>query len=874
MTDDRIKILHELVRDGSDETAAITGAILDAIPDFVYVKDVSKRYRLFNRSFCRWLGVAPEEISGADAGRFHSPVIASIFESEDDRVLAGESIIGIEEFVARPGERGRWFRKSKTPLRDASGKVIGIVCVGTDIGELKAAEEHVRRQETIARLSLDAARLTAWEWDVEREEVRYSGDIRELLGFDPGPAHMPVDEAMLLIHENDRPRMIEAAQRSTESGEDYAVEFRSAAPGQEHRTFVTRGRSERSDSGRPTRVYGVTWEITRLKQSEHRLVESERLHRLLFESAPMPLWVYDRESLRFLAVNDAAIERYGYSRDEFLAMTLKDIRPPEDVSRLLAVTLQNSVNRLQPTIWRHRRKNGEVFWVEVTSHGIEFDGRDARIVLATDVDERENAARELREAEAKYRALFEQSPDGVVLIDPLSERILDANRALCTMLGRTKDSLVNQPLSMIECDLANGTLRIASSDPGHDEFETFLGHASGRRVAASVTVRRLTLAGEPRLHVVIRDMTERHRIEARLRESQKLEAVGRLASGVAHDFNNLLSAIFAYVGLARSSAASRDPALAAALDGLDAASVQAAGVSRSLLTFARRSTPQVVPLDLVSVLRDATKLVRASLPANINVQLQTPPTAVRIRGDGVQLMQALVNLALNARDAMPTGGTLSFVLGAPTPAADGSHFTLLRVVDSGSGMTPEVQARAFEPFFSTKPPEDGTGLGLAIVRGIVESHGGLISVTSDPGRETAFEIRLPCEPARPAVESIHALATPRALILAVASTRVRQVLASALRSDGHLVHEAGDLASLQQLQASHAGQIDATIVDADPSGPPVCTAREAEAAVRSGRLILLWSGPLDLRSAATILRKPFQVADLVAALAGDTATRE
>ena len=351
-------------------------------------------------------------------------------------------------------------------------------------------------------------------------------------------------------------------------------------------------------------------------------------YQLLFDANPSPMWVYDVETLAFLAVNDAAVAAYGYSREEFLAMTIADIRPAEDVPALLATVAQFGQAPTVSTGSRHRKKNGTVIAVEISARPLRFGGRRAELVLPHDV-------------------------------------------------------------------------------------------------------------------------TARLRLEEQLRQAQKMEAVGRLAGGVAHDFNNLLTAIVGYseIGLLRRDL---DDELRHDLEEIHLAGERAATLTRQLLTFSRKQVVMPQALDLGTVVVDLGRMLRRLIGEDIELQTSTHPGAVTIKADRGQIEQVLMNLSVNARDAMPSGGRLSIEV-APVYVDDTSakqhldvptgEYVMLAVTDTGTGMDKETRQRLFEPFFTTKG--NGTGLGLATVYGIVKEAGGTIWVYSELGRGTTFKVYFP-----------------------------------------------------------------------------------------------------------------------------------
>ncbi len=354
-------------------------------------------------------------------------------------------------------------------------------------------------------------------------------------------------------------------------------------------------------------------------------VESDRTRaqtQMLFEASPTPMWVYDFETLRFLAVNDATVERYGYSHEQFRSMTIKDIRQPEDIPLLLAdIQSHGGAGSRQAKEWRHRLADGSMIDVEVTTGRIDFEGRHAVLVVSHDV-------------------------------------------------------------------------------------------------------------------------SERKRLERRLTDAEKMEAIGRLAGGVAHDFNNLLTVISGYTEILLARDGGEE------LEEIGRAARQAAGLTRQLLAFSRRQVLHPTVLDLNEIVSGMESMLHRIIGDDVSVGTRLAVDLAPVEADRAQLERVILNLAANARDAMPHGGALTLETrnveldGYGEDDLSGPH-VLLAVTDTGFGMDEEVRSHLFEPFFTTKEGGEGTGLGLATVFGVVKQSGGGIYVYSERGSGTTFKIYLP-----------------------------------------------------------------------------------------------------------------------------------
>ena len=561
-----------------------------------------------------------------------------------------------------------------------------------------------------------------------------------------------------------------------------------------------------------------------------RLRESEASYRRLFEVNPHPMWVYDLESLRFLVVNEAAVRRYGYSRQEFRALTIRDIRPPEDVPALLANVARVGRGLDNAGLWRHRRKDGSIIDVEITSHTLEFDGRRAELVQAVDVTDRrrtEDTLRWLHRAiEQTDDAVFLTDLDGeIAFVNPGFEKLY--GHAASEALGQTPRLLKSGEMSDDHYAALWHTLRA-----GRNYRATHLNRTRDGRlvtVDASITVLR-SPSDEPLGYVAIQhDITKRRRLEeerraleAQLVQAQRFEALGTLAAGVAHDFNNLLAIV-----LGHAAALARRPddpaAVSRGAESIRLAGERGAGLVRQVLTFARPSEAPAGVVDAWAVAAEVERMLRDLLPRNITMSVSPDPGRAWVRCDHTQLHQALLNLCLNARDAMPSGGTLSLCVARTTrarartycPEATAEEYVELSVVDSGIGMSVERRRRVFEPFFTTKPAGRGSGLGLAVVYGIARAHGGGAAVDSAPGRGSSFRLFLPLSLAPPPARIASAAApdSGRTILFAEDEEMVSEVVGAWLRDAGHRVVAARDGEDAVARFRERRGAIDLVVCD-------------------------------------------------------------
>jgi len=406
------------------------------------------------------------------------------------------------------------------------------------------------------------------------------------------------------------------------------------------------------------------------------------------------------------------------------------------------------------------RKDGRIVWAHRSISPVRAPDGTPIVFVAqvTDITARRRAEQALRASEERFRTLFESSPYGMNVVDG-EGRVIEANAALADMLGYTRAELLRMRfVDFTHPEDAERQLKLhrelMSGDRASYELEKRCIHADGSLVSIHLTAFSLP-NGTGRPSVVIglsADVTERRALEEQLRQSQRIEAIGQLAGGVAHDFNNILTAIRSYSDIVEAALpAEPDDRIVMSIDGIQHASERAAKLTQQLLAFGRRQVLAPASLNLNAVVSDQAPLLARLLGDDIEIRLSLDPDITSVTMDAGQLTQVLVNLAVNARDAMVRGGgqltirTENVMLedALTSTARLNGPYVLLAVGDTGVGMDADTLGRAFEPFFTTKEQGHGTGLGLSTVLGIVEQSGGRITAYSEPGIGTTFKVYLP-----------------------------------------------------------------------------------------------------------------------------------
>ena len=574
-----------------------------------------------------------------------------------------------------------------------------------------------------------------------------------------------------------------------------------------------------------------------LRHSEQKIRESESRLRMLVEQMPAVMWSTDRD-LRFLSSEGSALQYLGLAPGEIVGKTLYEFFGTDDrdflpIARHLRALAGESVAYVQD--WQGRVYESYVEPMYDKNRAIV-----GCVGLALDVTERHRAEIAGKQSEAREHAILETALDAIVSVDEAS-RIVEFNPAAEQMFGYTREEALGKELAAL---LIPGHLRDShrqgfqrymttgeSRVVGH-RVETTAMRKDGTEFPVELAITRVPLDGPIRFTGFIRDLTDRKKTEAALREreeqlrqSQKMEAIGTLAGGVAHDFNNILTAIVGYAGLLQRNAPSPDGVRKAA-EVMEKAARRGASLTQQLLGFARKGKNQSIPVDLAATVEEVIGLLQRTIEKDITIHRAYGVPRAVVVGDPDQIQQVVLNLAVNARDAMPHGGELTVEISAVDlseadcqcqPGTKPGPYIRLALTDSGCGIPPEVLGRIFEPFFTTKELGKGTGMGLAMVYGIVQNHGGAIGVRSVVGMGTTVEVHLPTGPDLPMLESAPAAGEARAgsgrILVVDDEESVREVAVDVLRNLGYDVVPAASGAEAVRYFADAHAVVDAVLLD-------------------------------------------------------------
>jgi len=644
-------------------------------------------------------------------------------------------------------------------------------------------------------------------------------------------------------------------------------------------------------------VMSVTVDVTERKRAEEALRESEAFRRRLFDTSRLPMVVMDAATSRFLDCNPAAAQAYGLSsREAVLGKTPLEVSAPvqydgvssaEKARWYLEKALADGSVVFE---WRHQRPDGEIWDAEV--HLMVFKSGERRLMQFSllDITRRKQATDALAESEEKFRILFDLAPYAISLVD-MEGRIVDINQEGCHSLYLDREQIIgrlqDEVFKTTDAEYSDRIKRklMAQRCLTNEEVELVVSSNGARRVVL-YSSRILPLAGRPCVISVTIDITEQKTLEANLLRMQRVESVGRLANGVAHDLNNILTPILMAADLL--SRPGMDPEDQEYVQLIESSARRGTDIIKQLLLYSRGGDGKRRDLDLNKLMRETTRMVQETFPKSISLKVRASEQLWPISGDATQIHQVLLNLCVNARDAMAETGTL--VVGAENveldeasaqvnPEVKAGAYVALRVTDTGAGIPPEILDKIFDPLFTTKPVGQGTGLGLATVLGITKSHGGFVEVQSRMGEGTQFTVYLPASRDGRGSESPESTPITRRgagqwILVVDDEEPIRRAARRALEANGYRVATASDGRESVALYALRKPAFQVVVLDMwMPFMDGVATIRQLaklDPAVR----ILATSGLPEMRTQAlqtdpvvkAFLPKPWNPHELLAAL--------
>lgn len=846
------------------------------VPAPIAMLDRDLRYLQVSR---RWL--TDYRLGDRDlTGLHHYEVFPEIPESWREihrQCLGGATKSNDEEAFVRADGTTQWIRWEIRPWSAPKGEIGGIIIFSEEITERKRAEQTLREREARFQKIFENAGTGIAIADSHGRLLECNPAFCSLLGY--SMEELRQTSFASHIHPDDRETNLAQIER-LRTGQIQAFEIENRYRHKDGRSVWVHKFTSLlpGESPEPKSMMALITDVTARRAAEQALRESEQRHREIMDVLPGAVFVHADNKIVFC--NPAFVRLVGAANaDDLLGKSPFDIVHPDHHQFVRArIEARRQSNTLTPGMeMAIVRLDGRA--VPVYSVAAAFSGYAQRAILValSDLTERERSMELLR-------SVLKSVQDAILTIDE-NGVIQSANPGAERAFGYSEAELVGQKIGVLmpppyreEHDgyvanyLRTGVARVIGTGR---EAEAL--HRDGTRFPVEITVTEFRLEGERRFTGVVRDITARQRLEAELQQAQKMEAVGRLAGGVAHDFNNLLTVINGYSDMLLSKMP-EPPLTREFLVAIRDAGDRAARLTQQLLAFSRKAVVEPRVIDLNELVKQSAKLLRRLIGEDILLEVVQDPDLPPIKADYGQIEQLVMNLVVNARDAMPTGGRLTILTKkvVPTPEQARNHVDFkpgihaqIAVVDTGHGMTDEVKNRIFEPFFTTKGIGKGTGLGLAVVHGVVTQCGGHVDVQSTVGEGTTFQLRFPAfegESPRAELAEKRIAASGRETILLVEDEEsVRAIARRALEEQGYKVLETGRGVDAIRLATEHDEPIDLLVTDVVMPEVGGRQLADAVRAHRPGVRVLYISGYTDdsvvhhgvLDASDAFLQKPF-----------------
>ncbi|MBP3954097.1 PAS domain S-box protein [Gemmata sp. G18] len=908
-------------------SADLLRAVADGTTDAVFVKDRDCKYLLFNEAAARFVGKPVAEVLGKDDTALFDPASARVSMENDRRVMESGQTETEEETLTAVGVT-RTYLATKGPYRDEDGTVVGVIGISRDITDRKRTEQRLTTQHAVVSILAQAADLrdaapkllravcetTDWDagglwvadpqarvlscvdlWAGEGPDLAAFRAVSLRTTFGPGvglPGRVWASGEPVWIADAARdpnfPRSAAAARADLHGGFGFPIQFGTEILG----VAEFFGRASRAPDAELLRTFEILGSQIGQFIERKRAEGGLRLFRALIDRATDGIEVIDTETGRFLDVNERACATHGYTRAEFLGLTVYDIDPlvTEPWADVVAAQRVPGTRAFESL---HKRKDGSTFPVEVNLNLIRLD-REYLVAVVRDITERKRAEEALRAAQYRLEHVVASSPSVLFALGVGADQI----RGISWISGTVREMLGYEPEEAFAPDWWAGNIHPGDRDRVLSQTQTDLftrgrtsheyrfrhGDGSYRWTRGEIRLTRDAVGAPVEAVGSWSDITERRLLEEQVQQSQKMEAVGRLAGGVAHDFNNLLTVINGYGEIVLAGLPAAD-ANRESIREMVRAGERATGLTRQLLAFSRKAIIEPKVLDLTVVVTDVERMLRRILGEDIQLAVAADPETGAVRADPGQIEQVILNMVVNARDAMPEGGRLTIELRnadldesytrTHADARPGAY-VLLAVTDTGCGMDAATMAHVFEPFFSTKG-EHGTGLGLATLHGIVKQSGGHVGVYSEVGQGTTFKVYLPRINRAAPASKVRAVpfAMPQGtetILLVEDEDGVRALTRHVLRSCGYKVLEARDGVEALRLVDEHGGRIDLLLTDVVMPRMNGRQVAEHLTALFPTIKVMFLSGYTDdavvrhgiLEAEVTFLQKPFTPGSLAA----------
>ena len=763
LDDDSVRLTDMEARQRADEALRESERryqrVIENALDGIMIDDVEGRIVYANDRFLTTFGLTRHDLASVKLEDYIAPEYRTILRERHERRLAGEDVPAHFEYEGLRRDGTRIWLEVRVALVEENGVVTGTQSAIRDMTDRKVADLELRASKNQLQRLVDASPAVIYSCKAFGDfcATFVSDNIRRQLGYEPSDFVGDSTFWANRIHPDDRQRVLADLQRVGEH-EVQVHEYRFRHKDGSWRWMLDEWRLLRDDDGQPSEIVGDWVDITDRKAAEDSLQKQEQLHRSIINASSNFIFSFDLEG-RLLSANRTLCQAAGMSEEAMLGRT--------HVENGFAPELEEDWRERRRQIAKTGKESRSVATIDlpdgphtletVLSPLLDDSGRVAAIsATSVDITERLRAKASL----LRLSSAVEQASDIVLMTDP-NGTITYVNPAFSRCYGFSSDEAIGNSAQILddrrERDDSDEELWRPILQLPRAPSEQVKRDKQGRIVIVNESVSPVmnsdgTIGG---FIAVQTDISEAKRTEyqqtllrERMAEFAKMEALGTLAGGLAHDFNNVLGIVLSFCSMAHKNRDNHER-FEDAIRTIELAVERGAGLSRQILTFARKHLPKLVHVDVNDLVLEVAGMLRPTFPKTISWSVTVAPDLPHIVADASQLHEVLVNLCVNARDAMPAGGTITLETSlAPESAPENgfpdalrSELVMIRVSDTGAGMSDEIKARAFDPFFTTK--ESGTGLGLAVAYGVITTLGGRIRLDSQLGRGTSFELLLP-----------------------------------------------------------------------------------------------------------------------------------
>jgi two-component system, cell cycle sensor histidine kinase and response regulator CckA len=808
--------LRKRAEESLKESLSMTSSMVEAFDGLVYICSKNYEVEFANKYLIERTGYNP-------IGQKCYKALHNLDEicpwCVNDRVFKGE----IVRWEVQSPKDNHWYYIVNTPIHHTDGNVSKMAMI-QDINERKLAEEELLKLRLGIELSNEAIFIT----DINGTIVYENPAFEKIYGYSR-------EEAL-----GKTPRILKSGVLSQEVYKQFweTLLAKKVVTGElinktkDGRLLNIDGSANPilDKDGNITGFLAIQHDITERKLSEAALRESEERYRKLVEFSPDAIAIHSEGKIVFINVAGAKLLG-AVNPEQLIGKSVMDFvhLDYQEIVREQIRQLREEGKNVSSVEEKFIKLDGSVIDVEVTAIPFTYQGKPGIQIIVRDITDRKSAEEALKQSEEKYRTLIDNIQDGIFIIQ--DGKIQFANEAFAKVGEYTVEEVIEKDYRELVApeDLEMVAERYQRRQAGEDvphEYEFRMLHKNGRtRILVNMNVGLITYRDRVASMGTVKDITEKKRLESQLLRAQRMESIGTLASGIAHDINNVLTPIMLSQELLQEKLTDKESQRL--LNTIERSTKRGANLMKQVMSFSKGVEGERNALQVKGIISEIEKIAKETFPRNIKIRTDIPKDLWSVSGDATQLHQVIMNLCVNARDAMSDGGILSISAenifidedyASMNAEAKIGPYIIITVSDTGTGIPPEIMDRIFEPFFTTKEHGKGTGLGLSISLGIVKSHGGFITVYSEVGAGTAFKVYLP---AIPTIETLKAeerqLELPtghgESILVVDDEEQILEMTKKTLETHGYRVITANDGKEAIALYLQHGEEINLVLMD-------------------------------------------------------------